>query len=272
MADAEITKIEAQKRRGRYNIYLDGQYAFPVSEAVLVQFRLAKGMLLSDQQQTQIGAADQASQAYQLALNYLSHQLRTEFEIRHYLKEHDIPLPVRHSVVKRLQELHLLDDQNYADSYVRTAKLTTDKGPIVIRQKLKQKGVADLQIEAALAQYTQAELIENGVKVAQKLAQHYHRQSFQQHQQKVKTGLRQKGFNGDLITLIMAQLDLQPDTAQEQTAFNLQAEKAWRQTARYTGQRRRLKVKQKLYQKGFAFDLIESFLALKEQQRDELDD
>lgn len=178
MADAEITKIEAQKRRGRYNIYLDGQYAFPVSEAVLVQFRLAKGMMLSQQQQEQIGEADQASQAYQLALNYLSHQLRTEFEIRHYLKEHDIPLAVRHSVVQRLQELRLLDDQNYADSYVRTAKLTTDKGPTVIRQKLKQKGVADLQIEAALDQYTPAEQVENGLKIAQKLAQHYQRQSF----------------------------------------------------------------------------------------------
>lgn len=266
MADAEITKIEAQKRQGRYNVYLDGQYAFPVSDAVLVQFRLAKGMTLSDQQQAQIGAADQASQAYQLALNYLSHQLRTEFEIRHYLKEHEIPLAVRHSVVKRLQELRLLNDQTYADSYVRTAKLTTDKGPIVIRQKLKQKGVADLQIETALAQYTQAELVENGVKVAAKLAKHYQRQSFQQQQQKVKTSLRQKGFNGDLITLIMAQLDLQPDTEQEQVAFNTQAEKAWRQTARYSGQQRRLKMKQKLYQKGFAFDLIEQFLDLKEQQ------
>ena len=31
---AKITKIEAQKRQGRYNVYLDGKYAFPVAECI----------------------------------------------------------------------------------------------------------------------------------------------------------------------------------------------------------------------------------------------
>ncbi|EPC72337.1 regulatory protein RecX, partial [Lacticaseibacillus paracasei subsp. paracasei Lpp71] len=38
---SEITKITAQKRRGRYNIFIDGTYAFPVSETTLVDYRLA---------------------------------------------------------------------------------------------------------------------------------------------------------------------------------------------------------------------------------------
>ena len=44
---AQITKITAQKRRGRYNIFLDGQYAFPVSETTLVTYHLAKEMTLT---------------------------------------------------------------------------------------------------------------------------------------------------------------------------------------------------------------------------------
>jgi hypothetical protein len=35
----QITKIEAQQRAGRYNIYVNGRYAFPVSEDVLIRYR-----------------------------------------------------------------------------------------------------------------------------------------------------------------------------------------------------------------------------------------
>ena len=39
----KITSITAQKRPGRFNVFLDGNYAFSVSEEVLVKFQLSKG-------------------------------------------------------------------------------------------------------------------------------------------------------------------------------------------------------------------------------------
>ena len=45
---ATITKISAQKRPGRYNIFLDEQYAFPVSEEVLIKYGLRKGIVLDE--------------------------------------------------------------------------------------------------------------------------------------------------------------------------------------------------------------------------------
>lgn len=36
----KVTKIVAQKRAGRYNIYLDEQYAFPIGESVMIKFRV----------------------------------------------------------------------------------------------------------------------------------------------------------------------------------------------------------------------------------------
>ena len=38
----KITSITAQKRPGRFNVFLDGNYAFSVSEDVLVKFQLSK--------------------------------------------------------------------------------------------------------------------------------------------------------------------------------------------------------------------------------------
>ena len=42
-----ITKISTQKRKGRYNIFIDNEYAFSVSERTLAEKRLLKGTELS---------------------------------------------------------------------------------------------------------------------------------------------------------------------------------------------------------------------------------
>ena len=73
----KITKITAQKKSGRYNIFIDEQFAFGVTESVLIKYRLAKDLEIDSQLQRDIQKDDDNAKAYQLALNYLSHQLRT---------------------------------------------------------------------------------------------------------------------------------------------------------------------------------------------------
>ena len=38
-----ITKISTQKRKGRYNIFIDNEYAFSVSERTLAEKKTFKG-------------------------------------------------------------------------------------------------------------------------------------------------------------------------------------------------------------------------------------
>ena len=45
-----ITKIEAQKKKGRYNIYLNDAFAFGVDQATVVKFALFKGTELTKEQ------------------------------------------------------------------------------------------------------------------------------------------------------------------------------------------------------------------------------
>ena len=78
----KVTKIVAQKRAGRYNIYLDEQYAFPISESVMIKFRVFKGMEVDEQLQAAMIAADDVSKAYTRALDYLSHQFMTSYGMK----------------------------------------------------------------------------------------------------------------------------------------------------------------------------------------------
>jgi Uncharacterized protein conserved in bacteria len=88
---AKISKIAAQKRRGRYNVYVDGKYAFPVAESVLVKFRLMKGMEVDQDLIKRVTTADQQAQAYAKILDYLSYQMRSESEVEKKLQDLETP-------------------------------------------------------------------------------------------------------------------------------------------------------------------------------------
>jgi len=258
---AEITMIEAQKRSGRFNIYVDGHYAFPVSESVLVDFRLFKGMEVDKDLESRLAAADDVSKAYNRALDYLSNQLRTEKEVRDKLGTLEIPPETIDQTLQKLRDMSLVDDGQYAGSYVRTMMNTSDKGPRVIRQNLRQKGVGEQVIDDALKQYTPAERMTVGTAVAEKLAKRYHRQAFGTQQQKIRQGLMTRGFDSDEAGAMLESLELTPDVDEQQDLLAKQGEKMWHRYRALSASERAYKTKQALYRKGFKLDDISRWLA-----------
>lgn len=81
-----ITKISAQKRLGRYNIFLDNQYAFSLSEKTIANFVLLKGKELTDNDIEKIQKFDTDAKASELATKFLSYEPRTVYEVLQYLK------------------------------------------------------------------------------------------------------------------------------------------------------------------------------------------
>lgn len=246
-----VTMIEAQKRAGRYNIYLDGQYAFPVSESVLIEFRLFKGMTITPALQTQISDADDVARAYNRALDYLSGQLRSEREVVTKLASLDIPDEVINATLQRLRELQLVDDLAYAKAYVRTMIKTSDKGPVVIRQHLRQKGIGETLIDQALVEFSTDDRLANGIATATKLAHHYANKPFAVQQQKVRQSLMQKGFQQTLIEQIMTEVTFERDDEQENALLQREAAKVWQRNRRYAGRERQNRTKRTLYGKGY---------------------
>ena len=240
---AKISKIEAQKRKGRYNIYLDGKYAFPVAESVLIQFRLMKGTELDEKQIATIATADQQAKAYSRMLDYLSYQMRTESDIIKKLKEIDTPEEFVEPILKKLRGQQLINDYAYAASYVRMVINTDLKGPGMVRQHLRQKGIGENHIDDALMQFTpevQAEL-------AKKLAV-------------------TKGFSSSVYEMIKDEVVPQPDLEQENDLLAKEAAKQWRRVRRYQGYEREQHFKQAMYRKGFDLDDVQSWLAAQDFQ------
>ena len=82
-----ITKVQAQKAKNRFNIYINDEYSFAVDDSILVKHRLIKGKELDNETIEVLKVKGELSKAYQAALHYLNYKMRTEKEIRDYLSK-----------------------------------------------------------------------------------------------------------------------------------------------------------------------------------------
>ncbi len=255
----KITAIATQKKAGRFNIYLDGKYAFSVSEDVLIKYRLAKGLELDEEMIEHLQQADLLSKAYNKALDHLSYQLRTKKEINIYLTKLEVPENDQNQIISKLVELNLLDDLAYAKSYVRTAAKTTDKGPFVIAQKLKQKGVAEEFINEALIEFSLEQQVQTALKLAEKFVAKNKKLAFQALKNKLYHVT--KGFSSETISLVLEELALKKDDTLQLEALREQGAKLLRRYQHYPQPECFFKLKQALYRKGFSLSEIERYLA-----------
>ena len=82
----KITALKRQKRNpNRVNIYLDGKFAFGLSR--IVAGWLEVGQELDDEKISSLQVEDELEVAYQRALKFISHRIRTENEIRRNLNK-----------------------------------------------------------------------------------------------------------------------------------------------------------------------------------------
>lgn len=258
---AIITAIGTQKRKGRYNVFLDGHYAFPISESTLIKFRLAKGQELDEEAVATIKSAEVVATANTTALDYLSHQPRTVHEVAARLREEDLPEAAITQALARLKDLGYLNDHHYAQGFINDNLTLGDKGPKVMTTKLRQKGVAPAVIDDTLATIEDAAWREVATRAATKAARQNARRPYREQVQRVKLALQQKGFDHDMTAAVVADLALEPDTAGEHDRLQAEAAKQWRLKHRYTGYDRRNRVKQALYRKGYQLDDITAVLA-----------
>lgn len=266
-----ITKIEVQKKnKERYSIYLNDQYAFGVQEATLIKFALFKGSQLSPEQIKEIEHEDYLQRAYSLSLRYLTHQMRTEKEVRQKLVKNEISPAAIEATIQRLKEQKYIDDQFYADSFTRTSANLSRKGPKLVERELKNKGVLQSEIQQALEEYSPQEQIANGQEIAQKYLNRLANVSPREAKQKVIQFLMQKGYAKEIYEQIIPNLSFEKQEEMELDILAKHAEKMFTNYGRKaTGKQLIQKVKSALYRKGFVQEDIDSYMRQKEMELEE---
>ncbi len=231
-----------------------------ISEDTLIAHRLHKGKSITDKELTQLVNSEEVAQAKNAALNYLSFQMRSCFEINQYLKKKGFNEQVAAKTVQKLQAMNLLNDLQLANNYLKTMQQTSDKGPLVIKKKLQQRKISPALIEQAFASYDFQTDKQRLTKLVMKYFQHYHRDSFQQRLNKVKQRLLSKGFSNDAIDEVLNTIPA-IDEQTEQEILMQQLDKSLKHYSRLPLSERRQKCLQAMIRKGFAFADVQQALS-----------
>jgi regulatory protein len=259
-----ITKITTQqKNQDRFNVFMDRgsgeEYAFSVDSDVLIRFQLKKGMEIDEFSLMEIQFQDDIRKSYNLAINYLARRMRSEKEVRDYLQKKEVEEPVINEVLHKLIAQKYLNDEDFAMAYVRTQANTTDKGPDNVKQELKEKGISEQILAAALDEFPLEQQIEKAVKIAGKFFNKNSKDSMRIQKQKLEQTLLRKGYSFEVIGIAISETE-EENVDEEMEAIRFQGEKALRKYGQLSGYEFQQKMKQTLYRKGFAMDLIEKYL------------
>ncbi len=153
-----ITKIERQKKRSsRKSIFIDGSFAFGVSDDILLKFALHEGALLDEGTIEKIVASDHEEAAKQKALRFLAIRPRSKREIRDYLLRKEFSEEIAERIIERLEALRMLDDAAFARMVCGDALAKKPAGSKLLRQMLIRKGVPPPLIESVLTEFSSPE-------------------------------------------------------------------------------------------------------------------
>ncbi|EUJ19409.1 recombination regulator RecX [Listeria aquatica FSL S10-1188] len=228
---------------------MDEKYRFSVDEEVLARFHLSKGKTLSEEEIEQIEEADQVRVGLNKAIQFLSHRVRSEKEIRSFLAKQEIEAIHQDSIIQKLVEMDYLNDAEFAKLYVRTQVKTTTKGPGKIRRELIEKGVTREIIDASLATYTAEEREENALKEASKIARRSRNLAKQRLVMKIRTDLLQKGFSELEVKNAASEATAELNEEDETEILGKQLEKLIRKNKRFEPRKAKQKTIQSLMPK-----------------------
>lgn len=149
----KITAIKQQvKRTDRYSIFVDGKYAFSLSESGLIESKLASGQELDAAQLKQLKKDAGLDKAYYNSLRYAAMRPRSEWEMQMYLKRKEADKATADEVIRRLRNINMLSDLDFARSWVVNRRLLKSTSKRRLRLELMQKHVPDEIIQQALAE------------------------------------------------------------------------------------------------------------------------
>ncbi|MEH7403281.1 recombination regulator RecX [Gottfriedia acidiceleris] len=266
-----ITKIQVQKiNKERFNIYTDSgngeEYSFSVDADTLVKFNIKKGQSFEPFELEEILNADQLRKAYLSSIVYLSRMMRTKKEIEQYLTKQEFLIDTIQTTIIRLVEEGYINEEKYAESYVRTSINTTLKGPTIIKNELLAKGIHNSVIEKSLILFPKDKQIQHAISLCQKKVSALSKYSTNQKKAKLEELLRRKGYSANITSIAIEETQYESEEDDELQALLIHARKAKKKYEKLSGWEYTQKMKTVLFRKGFPIDLIEKAILILEEE------
>ena len=141
MKQNKITSIEVQKKqRGRFSVYIDGEFSFGISDIDLYNLNLAVGDVVTEEQMQLIEETIDTQKCRDYAVNLVSRKMYTKKEMADKLRIKGFSKTATDGVMDILEEYGYINDDVYAELYCEYQ--SKKNGAKKISYDLQMKGVS----------------------------------------------------------------------------------------------------------------------------------
>lgn len=147
-----ITAIKQQvKRADRYSMYVDGKYSFSLGENEFLKLGLHSGQEITEEELANFKGESDQGKWFDKTLNLLSFRLRSEWELRDYLRRKNCPPEIADKILNKLSINGYVNDEQFAKRWVENRRLMKATSRRRLSQELKQKRIPNEIIDRVLA-------------------------------------------------------------------------------------------------------------------------
>lgn len=148
-----VTAITQQKKdETRYNVFLDGTYAFALPMQDILYFKLKEGREVPEETVEYIQNSLIYIKAQDTALHYIGYKMRTVKEIRMKLSEKEFSEEVIEKVIAFLEKYGYADDREYCRKYIKEKLRMKPKSGYALKIELRQRGISARIIDEVMAE------------------------------------------------------------------------------------------------------------------------
>lgn len=159
----KITQVEPQKNNPRrFNVYIDGQFAFGADEDTVVDFRLVPEKEIPKEALDKLLSEVEVGKLMERMYRLFNIRQRSEREVRDYLKRlsfkrkikdgEEISEVVTSNLIEKLKRKSLVDDTQFAKAWTEARRKSKSKGINAIKQELFQKGISREIVEEVMGE------------------------------------------------------------------------------------------------------------------------
>jgi regulatory protein len=188
----------------RSKIFIDGEFAFVLYKGEIRDYNIRTGEEISSPVLNEITNEVIPKRAKKRAMNLLQKRDYTEYKLTEKLHEGLYSDEIIADTIEFLKSYHYLDDERYADDYIRYH--LNDKSRSRIRQDLIQKGIRSEIIDRILEEAVSDENEDPEIRLATELLvkKHFTGDASYEDKQKIMAFLYRKGFSADAIHKAMS--------------------------------------------------------------------
>ncbi len=147
----KITKIEAQKKdRHRYNIFIDGSFAFGLYEDSVLKYGLRSGDELNEKKIIEMREFDEFGYGKKAAYSFLAYKPRSKKDLVKKLKQKKVSDKIIDDIIELLEKQKYLNDEIYARNYLEDKLNSKPIGKRLAKMKLLEKGIDKELVESAI--------------------------------------------------------------------------------------------------------------------------